>query len=40
VQRREHAHAFGTDPGMAYFRDEYDDPVAIQKMRLIPDCYR
>jgi N-acyl homoserine lactone hydrolase len=26
VQRREHAHAFGADPGMAYFRDEYDSP--------------
>jgi N-acyl homoserine lactone hydrolase len=26
VQRREHEHAFGTDTGMAYFRDEYDDP--------------
>jgi len=26
IQRREHAHAFGPDPGMAYFRDEYDDP--------------
>jgi N-acyl homoserine lactone hydrolase len=26
VQRREHTHAFGADPGMAYFRDEYDDP--------------
>ncbi len=26
VQRREYQHAFGLDPGMAYFRDEYDDP--------------
>jgi N-acyl homoserine lactone hydrolase len=26
IQRREHAHAFGADAGMAYFRDEYDDP--------------
>jgi N-acyl homoserine lactone hydrolase len=26
VQRREYLHAFGADPGMAYFRDEYDDP--------------
>jgi N-acyl homoserine lactone hydrolase len=26
VQRREHGHAFGPDPGMAYFRDEYDLP--------------
>ena len=26
VQRREYEHAFGPDPGMAYFRDEYDDP--------------
>lgn len=26
VQRREYLHAFGPDPGMAYFRDEYDDP--------------
>jgi N-acyl homoserine lactone hydrolase len=26
IQRREHAHAFGADPGMGYFRDEYDDP--------------
>ena len=26
VQRREYAHAFGADIGMAYFRDEYDDP--------------
>jgi N-acyl homoserine lactone hydrolase len=25
VQRREYAHAFGADIGMAYFRDEYDD---------------
>lgn len=25
VQRREYEHAFGPDPGMAYFRDEYDD---------------
>ena len=26
VQRREHEQAFGTNPGVAYFRDEYDDP--------------
>jgi N-acyl homoserine lactone hydrolase len=26
VQRREYEHAFGADIGMAYFRDEYDDP--------------
>jgi N-acyl homoserine lactone hydrolase len=26
IQRREYEHAFGADPGMAYFRDEYDDP--------------
>jgi N-acyl homoserine lactone hydrolase len=26
VQRREHTHAFGPEPGMAYFRDEYNDP--------------
>jgi N-acyl homoserine lactone hydrolase len=26
VQRKEFEHAFGPDPGMAYFRDEYDDP--------------
>lgn len=26
IQRREHAHAFSADAGMAYFRDEYDDP--------------
>lgn len=26
VQRREYEHAFGADPGTAYFRDEYDDP--------------
>lgn len=26
VQRLEHAHAFGTDPGPAYYPDEYDDP--------------
>jgi N-acyl homoserine lactone hydrolase len=26
IQRREHAHAFGPEPGMAYFQDEYDDP--------------
>jgi N-acyl homoserine lactone hydrolase len=26
VQRREYVHAFGADIGMAYFRDEYDDP--------------
>jgi N-acyl homoserine lactone hydrolase len=26
VQRGEYEHAFGADPGMGYFRDEYDDP--------------
>jgi N-acyl homoserine lactone hydrolase len=26
IQRREYEHAFGPAPGMAYFRDEYDDP--------------
>ena len=26
VQRREYDHAFGAQAGMAYFRDEYDDP--------------
>jgi N-acyl homoserine lactone hydrolase len=26
VQRREYDHAFGPNPGMAYFRDEYDAP--------------
>lgn len=26
VQRREYLHAFSADAGMAYFRDEYDDP--------------
>jgi N-acyl homoserine lactone hydrolase len=26
VQRKEYEHAFGPNPGMAYFRDEYDDP--------------
>jgi N-acyl homoserine lactone hydrolase len=26
VQRKEYEHAFGAEPGMAYFRDEYDDP--------------
>src|SRR5882724_1593261 len=26
IQRREYEHAFGADPGMAYFEDEYDDP--------------
>jgi N-acyl homoserine lactone hydrolase len=26
IQRREHEHAFGANPGIAYFRDEYDDP--------------
>jgi N-acyl homoserine lactone hydrolase len=26
IQRREYEHAFGADPGMAYFQDEYDDP--------------
>ena len=25
MQRREYEHAFGVDPGIAYFRDEYDD---------------
>lgn len=26
VQRREYEHAFAANPGIAYFRDEYDDP--------------
>lgn len=26
IQRREYEHAFGESPGIAYFRDEYDDP--------------
>ena len=26
VQRREYEQAFGANPGIAYFRDEYDDP--------------
>lgn len=26
IQRREYQHAFGPEPGVAYFRDEYDDP--------------
>jgi len=26
IQRSEYEHAFGPEPGMAYFRDEYDDP--------------
>jgi N-acyl homoserine lactone hydrolase len=26
VQRSEHTHAFSPEAGMAYFRDEYDDP--------------
>lgn len=26
VQRREHEHAFGPDPGPAYYPDEFDDP--------------
>lgn len=25
IQRREYEHAFSAEPGMAYFRDEYDD---------------
>jgi N-acyl homoserine lactone hydrolase len=33
VQRREYEHAFGTDPGMAYFRDEYDDPRLQWELR-------
>jgi N-acyl homoserine lactone hydrolase len=33
IQRREHAHAFGADPGMAYFRDEYDDPRLTWDLR-------
>jgi N-acyl homoserine lactone hydrolase len=33
IQRREHAHAFGPDPGMAYFRDEYDDPRLQWELR-------
>jgi N-acyl homoserine lactone hydrolase len=26
IQRREHTHAFSAQAGMAYFRDEFDDP--------------
>jgi N-acyl homoserine lactone hydrolase len=26
IQRREYEHAFGPEPGFAYFRDEYDIP--------------
>jgi N-acyl homoserine lactone hydrolase len=26
IQRKEYEHAFGPNPGMGYFRDEYDDP--------------
>jgi N-acyl homoserine lactone hydrolase len=34
VQRREYEHAFGAaDPGMAYFRDEYDDPRVNWELR-------
>jgi N-acyl homoserine lactone hydrolase len=33
VQRREYEHAFGPDPGMAYFRDEFDDPRLQWELR-------
>ena len=33
VQRREYEHAFGADPGVAYFRDEYDDPRLSWELR-------
>jgi N-acyl homoserine lactone hydrolase len=33
IQRREHAHAFSADAGMAYFRDEYDDPCLRWDLR-------
>jgi N-acyl homoserine lactone hydrolase len=33
IQRREHAHAFTAEAGMAYFRDEYDDPLLQWDLR-------
>ena len=33
VQRREFEHAFSADPGMAYFREEYDDPRLQWELR-------
>jgi N-acyl homoserine lactone hydrolase len=33
IQRREYEHAFGADPGIAYFRDEYDDPRLRWELR-------
>jgi N-acyl homoserine lactone hydrolase len=33
VQRREYEHAFGADPGMAYFREEYDSPKVQWDLR-------
>ena len=33
VQRREYEHAFGADPGSAYFRDEYADPQIQWQLR-------
>jgi N-acyl homoserine lactone hydrolase len=33
VQRREFSHAFGADPGIAYFREEYDDPGLQWELR-------
>lgn len=33
IQRKEYEQAFGPDPGMAYFRDEYDDPTLQWDLR-------
>jgi len=33
IQRSEYEHAFGPDPGMAYFRDEYDDARLAWELR-------
>jgi N-acyl homoserine lactone hydrolase len=33
VQRKEYEHAFGSNSGMAYFRDEYDDPGVRWELR-------
>lgn len=33
VQRREYEHAFSADPGIAYFREEYDDPRLQWQLR-------
>ena len=33
VQRREYEHAFSADPGIAYFREEYDDPRLQWELR-------